>query len=504
MTHLRIEQSSNNEIVTSSIITKLYELAHAGLDASSNLKGYITATHAKRTQVEYLQNLYPELTINVTGEYYVEFADPNTEKLLMSTYNISGEGICPGDITQNNIHNMDGYNGHPSITSFNELPLFTSITKIAPQGLTGQGNLTSINLQNIITVENYAFTNCTNLGSLGDTSNITSVGYQSFYQCGLTGILNLPAIQTIGGTEWNQGSSFEDCTGITEVRCGSNLTRVGYGAFKGCTSLTTFSATSTSFDIYRNAFDGCTSLTSITLPSNMTEIGHATFYNCQSLETINLDNITRFTPTGGLGENDAFYNCTNLFKNTGIVHMPNLTLITGKCFQGCSYIKMFIAENLENTWRSDYPFGNTAIEAYIAPKLYKSEDKTLILGGDYHHANALTGCSTLKVLEVGKVDRIYKQAFRQYSSLTAIVLHQQDTIVTLSDYSSGDAFSIYFPNQNIKLYVPDSMVASYQADSVWSNFTSYIAPISEYDFSDHISDSSLVSYYDGVFNSSAS
>lgn len=360
MTHLKIIQNNNViEEVTSSLITKLYDIAHAGLDVSSNLQGRLHVTKAYGDEIDWLTSTYTDLYINADYRYF-RFQDKTVNSIIGSNY---GDGI---------------------------------------------------------------------------------------------GILE------------SQLSS------ITDGAFGYN--------FQGT-------------DI--KTFDELNRLTGIT------KIYHA-FTNCSNLESINLENITEISPIGGLGDNNLFYGCTNLFKDTGIVHMPKLTLITGKCFQGCSYIKMFIAENLENAYKSSYPFGDTAIEAYIAPKLDKSNLGTLKLIGDYYHSNNLVGCSTLKVLEVGKIDRIEKQAFRQYSSLTAIVLHQQDTIVTLNGYSSGDSFDVYFPNQNVKIYVPDSMVASYQADSVWSNFTSHIAPISEYDFSDHISDSSLISYYDSVFNSSAS
>lgn len=251
-------------------------------------------------------------------------------------------------------------------------------------------------------------------------------------------------------------------------------------------------------------FKDSTNLQSVTLPSTITSLRSAAFTGCTSLENINLDYITDIFPEGGLGANGCFYGCTNLFKDTGIVHMPNLTRITGAVFQNCSYIKMFIAENLENVYRSDFPFSGTAIQAYIAPKANKIATGDLFIGGDQYHANGICSYNSIKVWELGKITSISKQALRSQTDLTAVVLHQQDTIITLSNYSSGDAFSVYFPNQNVKIYVPDSMVASYQADSVWSNFTSYIAPISEYDFSDHISDSSLVSYYNSVFNSSAS
>lgn len=67
MTHLYIEQNTGlTEEVNSSIISKLYELAISGdLDETSDLKGRLHSTTGYGNQVEYLNNSFPDLHIQV-------------------------------------------------------------------------------------------------------------------------------------------------------------------------------------------------------------------------------------------------------------------------------------------------------------------------------------------------------------------------------------------------------------------------------------------------------
>ena len=94
MTHLRIEnQNSNVEIVNAAIIQKLYNLALGieenleegeSLSDYVSLKGNLQSDHAKQGAYDYLTgNLpdsnskrFPNLTINLTGGAYIDFADP--------------------------------------------------------------------------------------------------------------------------------------------------------------------------------------------------------------------------------------------------------------------------------------------------------------------------------------------------------------------------------------------------------------------------------------------
>ena len=77
MTHLYIEQNGITEEVSSSVISKLYELATSGtLDGTSNLKGRLHTTLGYRYKIDYLYIAYLDLYIDAT-EYAINFEDPN-------------------------------------------------------------------------------------------------------------------------------------------------------------------------------------------------------------------------------------------------------------------------------------------------------------------------------------------------------------------------------------------------------------------------------------------
>ena len=82
MTHLRIEQNNIQENVSSAVIEKLYELASSGdLDNSSNLAGTLYTPNTYTKYVEYLTNMFQDLTITATN-YYVWFEDSAVRDIL--------------------------------------------------------------------------------------------------------------------------------------------------------------------------------------------------------------------------------------------------------------------------------------------------------------------------------------------------------------------------------------------------------------------------------------
>ena len=118
MTHLRIEQNNGViEEVSSSIITKLYEIAHAGLDVSSNLQGRLHTPIAYRYEIQYLTSTYPNLYISA-DDYAIPFEDPK-----MVTYlNSIGVG-SNGMITeaQAAAATIVANSANTEVTKFNEL-----------------------------------------------------------------------------------------------------------------------------------------------------------------------------------------------------------------------------------------------------------------------------------------------------------------------------------------------------------------------------------------------
>ena len=193
MTHLVIEnQNSNTEIVNVTIIQKIYEMALSA-DGSVSLKGNLQSEHAKQGAYNYLTgNLtgtstkrFPQLTINVTGGLYVDFADPVVEQKLATKFG-DGTGVTISDVT-GNLNESWGFKGDTNITSFNELGLFTGVQLIDSQSFNGCTSLHSINLSNITAIRSKAFLNCTSLTHV-DLSNVTQISNNAFQGCTSLGV----------------------------------------------------------------------------------------------------------------------------------------------------------------------------------------------------------------------------------------------------------------------------------------------------------------------------
>lgn len=82
-----------------------------------------------------------------------------------------------------------------------------------------------------------------------------------------------------------KNSAFANCTSITDVTLGNNITIIGESAFAGCTSLTTVELSEGIETIKATAFENA-GLTSITIPSTVTELGNNCFAGCRNLQAI--------------------------------------------------------------------------------------------------------------------------------------------------------------------------------------------------------------------------
>lgn len=174
-----------------------------------------------------------------------------------------------------------------TVTGFSEMTNLTRVvlpqtcTTINDSAFVNDRALTTINLNNITSIDTSAFLNCNNLiyfhgtdsvaGEL-NLSNVTSIGNQAFSGCnGLTSI-NIP--NTV--TSWGQ-KIFEGCSNLTQVTLTSGLTTLAKYMFQSCTSLTSIVIPNSVTYINEGTFLGCTSLVSVTLPNNITEIPWASF-----------------------------------------------------------------------------------------------------------------------------------------------------------------------------------------------------------------------------------
>ena len=533
MTHLYIEQNTGLiEEVSSSIISKLYELAISGdLDEFSDLKGRLHSINAYDNQVTYLTTTFENLHISVDTPY-IYFSDPEVLRVI-SKYWGDGDGVTE---SQMNSHTSLGFSGTNDIGT-NRIP-FINNTNV--QTFNELGRFTSIK-----TINGQVFENATNLESI-DLSNIEYLGWQTFLCTNLTGTINLPSIKKIGtGTGSQSCSTFKGCKNITNVICGPNLELIGVYAFINCTNLQTVTGLSNVSTICDGIFSGCTSLTSVDLNSNK-ELPVGMFENCSSLQTIgtwvnntvyvdfatfsNCENLefpeeltvyfkkhTRVVNgVTELNKSDnfrSFKNCKKLKKVilqgteiqlgrstfegctslTEIVNSDKIIWIGLRCFSGCPIsgtldLSGCIGTSGRNNG-SDTPSNYQIIDNM--PNITK-----VIFGGwgdDFNGDWALFAtdrsffynCPNLTTVDFGIINTTFPNyrgdknstLFGNCPNMTTLII--RNTSVLELKNTSGTVDPKDIGGVNVTLYVPDNIVNDYKSASGWSNISNQIKGISE-------------------------
>lgn len=171
MTHLRIEQNSNVEIVSSQIIQKLYECALSiqepaeGQQDNAHVSGNIQSTYAYQAHVSYLTARFPTLQINVTQGYYIQFEDPTVAQYTIQN---NGDGVgCTYQMAAS-VNTRNAFWGSSmlssqkaQVTSLNDFQYFTGtrncIDEVNPL-IEGFSNATSIKFPDTAFSYNYIWT----------------------------------------------------------------------------------------------------------------------------------------------------------------------------------------------------------------------------------------------------------------------------------------------------------------------------------------------------------
>lgn len=130
-------------------------------------------------------------------------------------------------------------------------------------------------------IGNSAFSNCTNLTTVELGNDVTSIGKSAFLKC-----TQLPSI-TIGNGVTSIGiSAFSGCTALTNANIGSGA--IGATAFQDCSSLTTVELGDGVTSIGRNAFLRCKALTSMNIGSSVRTIESFAFSGCEALKEVTI------------------------------------------------------------------------------------------------------------------------------------------------------------------------------------------------------------------------
>jgi hypothetical protein len=185
---------------------------------------------------------------------------------------------------------------------------------------------------------------------------------------------------------------FYECTALTNVTVGSNVTVIEDSAFKGCMSLKSVHLPDSVTSIKEGAFSYCTGLESVTIGNGVTDIEASAFKGCVNLQNVSIGKNVK--NIGGA----AFFNC----KALNAVYITDLSA-------WCNI-------NFEST-HSTNPL-------YYAKHLYVNgqEVQTLILPDEVTSigARAFTGCALAQVILHDGVKTVGKDAFFDCASLTDV------------------------------------------------------------------------------------
>lgn len=339
-----IQTNSQQEIVNSSLISKLYDLFIINrANHIINLQGYLYSPSAYGKEVDELNQTYsPIFRIDVpTSGRFIEFYSPATETAVKTALGIpANAGVTETDaanaiFTQ---YTFAGTSSNPntSLTDFREFGYFTRANNNPVDSIfQGCTSLTSIDLSNITKTSNNEFYFCDLSGDLGsgvngDLSlpNIQLLGYASFGQTNISTISDLGTVTSI------PGSCFCVCPNLTSVTLPTTVKALGTAAFDSYAwnvsytkILTTVTGLQNVADYGDNVFRYQNALIIPTSDlSSAKTIGAGAFRETKVTGVLNLPKLTEI-------KWGAFYRVN---KITQVTSLGNITTIPDSCFRGDS------------------------------------------------------------------------------------------------------------------------------------------------------------------------
>lgn len=337
-----------------------------------------------------------------------------------------------------------------------------------------------------------AFCNCSNLKSI-DLSSCETVGYGSFIGCsqlenvvlkvckrietcafsnyGNSNCSKLKSVGDISHCESIGEYAFSNCSSLTSVDLASCKT-IEKCAFSGCSVLESVGSTKLLTNIPESTFNGCSNLQNIDL-SNCTSVGSSAFRECRKIEHFNLNKCTYISSNAfsycGLKEIDlaavkvieenAFTNCKNLAKVTGLRQIKSLPDGT---FNRCRNLSIIDLSGIESL--GEYCMRGTAIESVNLQNLKKwnsdvfAECKQLtnvVLPESITSipVRAFYRCDKLSTIDLSHCTVIGGGAFAMCTSLAHIDLSS----VTLLESVKGG----YYSNGDYEHYSPNDVIGSF-------------------------------------------
>ena len=278
-------------------------------------------------------------------------------------------------------------------------------------------NLTSVTIPDTVTtIENRAFSGCSNIKKLTLGKNVSEIGMHAFQRnIGLT-TLTIPDSVTFIDT-----GAFGGCSKLREISIGKSVSRMGGAVFASSPQLRKVTIAEGTTVIGPDAFTGCYLLDSIKIPNTVTEIGSNAFYGCTGLKSVTLGNSVK---TIG-------YYAFSKDKNITSLNIPDsVELIEKAAFKDCTNLATLSIGGGVNKMEKNVFQNCTSLN-----KVTIGRGTTVI--GDY----AFDNCGVLKSVSIpDTLKKIGYYAFKNCSSLTSVVI--PDSVNSIASLAFADCSSL--------------------------------------------------------------
>lgn len=351
MTHLVIQQKKvleggTSESVSSAFIAALYNITNDSnlIYQSTDLKGDLSVDKTYQNYIDFLTARYPNLTINATATY-LYFADPVVESIWANSTYGDGVGITATNAALVSSLSNTTFKNNTSITSFDELANFTSITTISSEAFKGCSNLQSIDLSNITSIAYQGFMNCSSLTSVGDISKLITLGRSAFYGCSSLSIIN-PNFSSLVNIDYYAFENCSELSGTMNLSNVYNTTYIGTQLFAGCSKL-------------EKIIIG----TMQEVSTSRSNSNRSTFYQCTSLKVVDINQLNSILFSNNVLINNDVFQAFIIRNKTTI---PSITLdqnttqaLWGR-FTTSPIAKIYVDDSLYSTYINNSDWSDLA------------------------------------------------------------------------------------------------------------------------------------------------
>lgn len=344
---------------------------------------------------------------------------------------------------------------------------------------------------NIYSVGNNVFSNCSNLETVSLPDTISSFGTNCFindngitlyirvvdgyiddeiYKEKLTGVDDL----IVEGTAIGNSAFYGNVLLKTAVVNG--VSNIGNYAFYNCNAMTDFTINGTVETIGSHAFDSCKAMGGLVLPETVNYIGDYAFYDCNSMDSINIPNgIEKIL-------SHTFFGCASLNQ---IVLPDSITAVEDYAFYGCIKAQSIILSNQCVSIGGNAFYNCKAITELIIPDSVKTigeyafrscvEVKELIFSDNIEEigACAFYDCNALKIVRLGKrVTELKDRMFYGCVNLTDLYVNAPLSFIDeLAFYGAEDVtihcgrddyMIAFFEENGLNYEIDESLIYEYK------------------------------------------